>query len=79
MSFYWSPVWNIWLHQQVRFVFLVFRNILNAYRLALYGHVDPLDDVAAHDRCGPTLAIQEYARFPKVFGSHIKNMLSSSL
>eukprot|EP00242_Pyramimonas_sp_CCMP2087_P014789 CAMPEP_0198206924 /NCGR_PEP_ID=MMETSP1445-20131203/10438_1 /TAXON_ID=36898 /ORGANISM="Pyramimonas sp., Strain CCMP2087" /LENGTH=853 /DNA_ID=CAMNT_0043879791 /DNA_START=368 /DNA_END=2929 /DNA_ORIENTATION=+ len=35
----------------VRFVFLVFRNILNAYRLALYGEIDPLDDVAAKDRC----------------------------
>eukprot|EP00240_Pyramimonas_obovata_P003457 CAMPEP_0118927134 /NCGR_PEP_ID=MMETSP1169-20130426/4673_1 /TAXON_ID=36882 /ORGANISM="Pyramimonas obovata, Strain CCMP722" /LENGTH=847 /DNA_ID=CAMNT_0006868835 /DNA_START=137 /DNA_END=2680 /DNA_ORIENTATION=- len=35
----------------IRFIFLVFRNILNAYRLAIHGHVDPLDSVDVKDRC----------------------------
>ena len=37
----------------IRFFFLVFRNVLNAYRLAINGAIDPLDENAAKDRCGP--------------------------
>jgi hypothetical protein len=29
----------------IKFIFLAFRNVLNAYRLALYGEVDPLDSI----------------------------------
>eukprot|EP00238_Polyblepharides_amylifera_P003874 CAMPEP_0196588998 /NCGR_PEP_ID=MMETSP1081-20130531/62354_1 /TAXON_ID=36882 /ORGANISM="Pyramimonas amylifera, Strain CCMP720" /LENGTH=792 /DNA_ID=CAMNT_0041911665 /DNA_START=342 /DNA_END=2720 /DNA_ORIENTATION=+ len=35
----------------IKFFFLFARNVLNAYRLALYGAVDPLDNVDTHDRC----------------------------
>jgi len=35
----------------IKFIFLAFRNVLNAYRLALYGEVDPLDSVVTQERC----------------------------
>ena len=34
-----------------QFMFLAFRNVLNAYKLSLYGYDDPLDSAVTQERC----------------------------